>query len=96
MAPWVPTEVSLVEVVAGATPNRHSSAMYFFNSRIAIVVPVSVVELDTAGGCNELTGISVVVPDSTCRELIGDDNNGDRCTSVKVLTCSRCEPLRLT
>ena len=89
----MPTEVSLVEVVAGATPNRHSSAMYFFNSRIAIAVPVSVMELDTTGGCNELTGTSIDVPDCTCRELIGGDCTGDKCTSVQVLACSWCESL---
>ena len=55
MAPWVPVEwddtsvcVSLVEVVVDAVPNLHSSAMYFFDSRVARVVPVSVMELDTA------------------------------------------------
>ena len=88
VTPWVPTEVSFVEVVADGVPNRHSSALDFSGPRIARVVSVSAVELDTAGGCNELTGTSVVIPDCVCRELIGGDSHGDRCTSVEVLTCS--------
>ena len=83
----------LVEVVIGATPNCLFSAMYCLDPRIAIVVPMPVVELDTIGGCNDLTGTSIDVPDCTCRELIGGDCTGDKCTSVQVLACSWCESL---
>ena len=81
--------MSLVEVVTGAVP----SAMYSSSSRIAIVVPMSAMELDTAGGCNELTGTSIDVPNCTCRELIGGDCTGGECISVQIVASSWCESL---